>query len=228
MATEVFRFMDLPTEVRDRIYHTSLCTWPPKLTDEEKMKSGFVVVPDQLAYIHRKPDIGILLANHRIYRDALDVLLKGNLFIRLMFRGVHMRSVMLPKQVPVVAEGESVVNAFTGYFMTHTIDMSDKAIYPPDHLMILGRDLEHFCQALAGCGIAQFGKESKHTVEIHKPFADTASPNYLDVKNQASDQRIQCEKIIIVSGRLWSFDKRQSSLAARIQKPCVLTLIICL
>jgi hypothetical protein len=96
---------------------------------------------------------------------------------------------MLPKQVPVVAEAGSVVHAFKGYVMTHTIDMSDTP-FPPHHLMILGRDLEHFCQALAGCGIEKFGKESTHHIVIHDPFVDTASPNYLDVKNQASRQSI--------------------------------------
>ncbi|KAI3324163.1 hypothetical protein HD806DRAFT_494284 [Xylariaceae sp. AK1471] len=183
MATEVFRFTDLPPEIRDRIYQIILCTWPPpKLIYDEKRQ--LAVVPDQMAYIYHKVDIGILLANRRISRDAMDVLMKGNLFVRIVFRGVDVHSVMMPKQVPIVADGESVVTAFKGHIMSHLIEMPESQVFPRRYMMILRRDLDLFCQALAGGGITNFGKHSKHCVTIHNLFARTSTHNYLDLKNQ--------------------------------------------
>jgi hypothetical protein len=181
---QVFRFMDLPPEIRDRIYHIILCTWPPPKStyDEERQ---LAVVPEELAYIHHKVDTGILLVNRQIYRDAVDILTKGNLFVRVVFRGVYVPWVMMAKQVPIVAQGASVVNAFKGYIMSHLIEIPNST-FPSQHMMILGRDLDLFCQALAGCTITKFGADSKHCVTIHNPFASSTTPNYLDLKNQVS------------------------------------------
>jgi hypothetical protein len=183
MATDVFRFLDLHPQIRDRIYHIILCTWPaPKSTYDEKRQ--LAVVPNELAYIHHKIDTGILLANHRISRDAMDVLVKGNLFVRLVFRGVDVYSLMAPKQVPIVAEGEWVVKAFKGHVMTHSIEMPQP--FSARYMMILRRDHDLFCQALVGGGITNFGRDSKHCVTIHNPFIGTPTPHYLDLKKQAS------------------------------------------
>ncbi|KAI1433531.1 hypothetical protein GGR50DRAFT_668059 [Xylaria sp. CBS 124048] len=183
-ATNAFRFMDLPQEVRDRIYETILCTWPLPRTIYDEMRQ-VAVVPSQMAYIHHKVDIGILLANHRIFREATDVLIKRNLFVRIVLRGLHVRSIMMPKQVPIVAEGAAVVDAFKGYVMSHSIEMPDTDIFAPHHIMILQRDLDLFCQALAVWGNAHLGARSKHCVTLHNPFANTSSPNYLSLKKQA-------------------------------------------
>ncbi len=185
MPTDAFRFVDLPPEIQDRVYRIILCTWPPPQSTYDE-KRQLAVVPDQLAYIHHKIDIGILLTNHKISCDAVDVLTKGNLFIRVVTRGVHVRSLMMSKQVPIVAEGVSVVDAFKGYVMSHSIEMLDYEIFPSCHMMILHRDLDLFCQAVAGCSITNFSTQSKHCVTIHNPFATTSMPNYLDLQNQAS------------------------------------------
>ncbi|KAI2622085.1 hypothetical protein GGS21DRAFT_373714 [Xylaria nigripes] len=184
MSTEVFRFMDLPPEIRDRIYQIIFCTWPPpKSTYDEKRQ--LAVVPTSLAYVSQKIDIGLLLTNHQIYQDAMDVLTKGNLFVRVVFRGLHVRSIMMPKQVPIVAEGMTVVDAFKGYVMSHQIEMPDTGIFPPHHMMILWRDLDLFCQALATCGNGTItGTRSKHCVTVHNPFAETSTPNFLNLERQ--------------------------------------------
>ncbi|GAP91504.2 putative tetratricopeptide-like helical protein [Rosellinia necatrix] len=143
------------------------------------------IIPARFVFLHHKVDIGILLLNHQIYRHAVDVLVKRNQFVRLVVRGLHVDSVLMPRQVPVVAQGAATVDAFKGYVMSHLIELPDDESFV-HHFMILGRDLDLFCEALAGCGMARFGAHSMHRVTIHNPFADTPTPNYLDVTNQAS------------------------------------------
>ncbi|CAJ2499910.1 Uu.00g027630.m01.CDS01 [Anthostomella pinea] len=183
--TETFRFMDLPTEVRDNIYHIILCSWPaPKSTWDEARK--LAVVPDEPAVMHHRIHTGILLANCQIHRDATDVLLKGNLFVKVQMRAsTNVRAVLVPKQVPIVSMTPSVVAAFKGYALTHSINMDADLLFPVAHLMILHRDLDLFCQAVSGDYIQACGPNPQHCITIHNPWETTSTPNYMkNIKNQ--------------------------------------------
>ncbi|KAI1820084.1 hypothetical protein F4861DRAFT_546091 [Xylaria intraflava] len=135
MTNKAFRFADLPS------------------TYDEKRQSA--VLPSDLAYIHQRIEIGTLLANHSISRDAINAVV----------REVYVR------HIPIVAEGASVVDAFNGYVTTHSTEMPEIVIHPSCHVMILQRVLDL--------------TRSTHCVTLRNPLASTATPKYLKLKKRA-------------------------------------------
>ncbi|KAJ8124089.1 hypothetical protein ONZ43_g111 [Nemania bipapillata] len=187
MSTLQFRFMDLPQEIKDLIYKFILCTFERKVHYIEDI--------DRRVYSHPKFDTSILLANRQISRDAFDIFLKQNLFVKVVFLRCTVPSYTWPLQVPIVASGKSVVTAFKGHVMSHFIEMTswpeegfddaESRLINDWYLLMRWQDLSHFCQNLATSGIKPFNKTSAHRVEIHNPFAGTSSANYLNAKKQA-------------------------------------------
>lgn len=177
MGTEPFRFMDLHPEIRDDIYELILCGFP----GEESQRA---VIPYRMNYPHyHKTGCSILLTNHQISREAVDVALRRGLFVRVIFQRVNPHRLMIPKRVPIVSEGAS---AFNGCVMSHWIEGSEDDYLPVRQMIIRARDLELFCQSLMAGGIRKFSTKSKHYVTIHNQFTTTSTPNYLSLNKQVS------------------------------------------
>ncbi|KAI0097665.1 hypothetical protein GGR51DRAFT_552923 [Nemania sp. FL0031] len=181
-ATEVFRFMDLPPEIRDQIYEIILCAWPPPKQAVDK-KKHIISIAGELAYYHRRVDFGIVLANRRLWHDAFSVLMKQNLPIKVSLNAYLGHQLLRSKQVPVVAIASRAVESFNGYVMSHSIQLRMYPISPSMDVLILWRDLDCFCQALAESSIPFRG--GKHTITIANPFVNTSTPHYLNPRNQA-------------------------------------------
>ncbi|KUL88398.1 hypothetical protein ZTR_04914 [Talaromyces verruculosus] len=183
-----FRLLDLPTEIRDKIYHEILCTWPAyKSTwDEAKQQA---VVPTEVAVMNRKIETAILRTNKQVYQEAKTVLLRGNQFIRVSIKGFRpLQFLFIPSQVPVVTMNQDAITKYRGFVMTHSIDITDDPapLKGQFEVMILRRDLDRFAAALSKGDISSpnFTATSKHTVTLHNPFVGTFTPNFLDSKNQ--------------------------------------------
>ncbi|KAG8167156.1 hypothetical protein KVR01_002845 [Diaporthe batatas] len=191
-----FRFLDLPFEVRNAIYHVILCDPPPaKLRRVEQ--ADLLWLPEGMAKITHPREIQILHTNHQVHAEARDVMLRGNQFVRIRARGVGqvIKGFFLARQIPIIRTTARSRETFKGFVMTHSIELaSDQPAEFPgsEHdadidLVILQRDHGLFCEALATRGVLMvrgFGRLTRHRLTIHNPFESTLSPRFLGEKNQ--------------------------------------------
>ncbi|KAJ0115491.1 hypothetical protein N8I77_000850 [Diaporthe amygdali] len=195
-ASKPFRFLDLPIEVRNAIYHVILCEPPPaKLRRVEQ--ADLLWLPEGMAVITHPSEMQILQTSRQVHAEAKDVMLRGNQFIRIRARGVGqvVKGFLLARQIPIIRTSALSRNTFQGFVMTHSIELKGgrPEDFPgPKHetdvdLVILHRDLSLFCEALAIRGtlmVRGFGNLTKHDLTIHNPFDSTLSPGFMSEKNQ--------------------------------------------
>jgi hypothetical protein len=75
-----FRFRDLPREIRDKIYRELLCNFRRRRPAE-----GFMSPEETFEYTqaNKGNEAAILRTNKDVYREAYDVMVKTNRFVRL-------------------------------------------------------------------------------------------------------------------------------------------------
>lgn len=195
-AAKPFRFLDLPIEVRNAIYHVILCDPPPaKLRRVEQ--ADLLWLPEGMAMIRHPSEMHILQTSRQVHAEARDAMLRGNQFIRIRAQGVGqvIKGFLLARQIPIIHITALSRNRFKGYVMTHSIELTcdrPEDFPGPKHetdvdLVILRRDLDLFCEALAVRGtlmVRGFGSLTRHTLTIHNPFDSTISKDFMSEKNQ--------------------------------------------
>lgn len=196
---KAFRFLDLPLEVRNAIYNVVLCSPPPpKLRRVDQ--GDLLPSPKGLEYIVHPQETQILRLNRQIHAEARDAMLRGNQLIRIRARGLGrvLENLMAERQISVVRATALSRARSRNYVMTHSIEWNGPGPFPPfpdvlqpgtgdADLVILRRDLEAFCAMLAFRGflsVRGFGIHAEHVLEVHNPFDDTRSPDFMGEKNQ--------------------------------------------
>lgn len=193
-----FRFLDLPVEIRNNIYNILLCTPPPSKA-RRIGQYDLLPEPTDMAYIRHPLATQILSTNRQIHTEGRDSMLRGNQFIRIKTLGGSYRIDLLMQeaQLPVMRTCALPPAIAKGVVMTHFTGWNKHAkSYPTDthatrqtetDLVILRHDLDAFCQALALRGshnLREFGNRSHHILDIHNPFDDSLSPDFMGEENQ--------------------------------------------
>jgi hypothetical protein len=143
-----FPFRSLPSEIRNRIYRELLCSFtspPKKIVDPEHFNTWTPACPHLI-------DTAILRTNSTIYREAYDVRVKTNRFVKITCaRGIPLLTMVQGLLVPIVASGKQVVNAFKGHVLSVRLGCTYPSIVAnssagedwlaPQEFMILHRDL---------------------------------------------------------------------------------------
>lgn len=174
-----------PREIRDMIYYEALSggdfstSAPPH---------GLVTV-DQDAI-----NAALLQVNRRVREEATEVMMKNQLFIRVLAYGVNLTHMMnlTELHIPIVAReikqfGGVVNTIHRGFAMTHHIYFEDRSA-DQQCFIIPYRYFHIFCRALAqvDTAIRDFSQMTRHRVEIHDPFLGTEVPNALTIEKQVS------------------------------------------
>ncbi|KAI4616126.1 uncharacterized protein J4E87_008861 [Alternaria ethzedia] len=160
-----FRFLDLPREIRDKIYGILLCTFPrPESVTHGTMLSKKDFSPS------------ILRVNKQIYAESYDAMIKRNRFLLVSSTGgLHFAYMLKANAVPTLAfdldngtktkkkSGNKVIKPITqrfrGYAMHITIGNSNprwRKELPPSELLepcnviMLFRDVKLLCEAIKG------------------------------------------------------------------------------
>lgn len=193
-----FKLLDLPREIRDTIYGAMLCDW--RKGPDHNLVRGYV----EFDPIRSEIEPNILLANRQIYQEAKLVLLKENQFVHIRMdvpNSEVIPAIFALYNVPVVSTkrgflGRGSAKPGCAYIfkdlvvMTHHVEFAkDPRIrfrrYDRLDVILLHRDLQQFCKALAFLDIkGPYSSHSKHLVIIHNPFAKTLSPDFVNYKNQ--------------------------------------------
>lgn len=170
--------MDLPPEIRNKVYANLLCSFgeqKEKTEAEGKHEGATEIKPvGQLA------QKAILLVNQQIHEEAKDVMLKQNQFVCIFTRGVRILTlpvqVMMHTNTPVQ---DSIVKDFKGAVISYHIDSLHNEgprsccfNDPPYDFIILARDLDAFLRAFVGPDddLPQLPLGTEHRIVMHSPF----------------------------------------------------------
>lgn len=212
-----FPFLRLPLEVRHAIYNVLLCDPPPpsirlaELDDLEPLPEKMVFLRHLQTSILRVNRQVYSEAREAMLRGNQFVRIRsrGRMFelVEAVCRArqipvLHVNFSWLPKSArrpnyealcvmthhivwgnSVVGESEKWEYEDEDTTGAHGVMITDT----PTNVIILRRDLGHFCEALAVEGILRrkgFDTRSRHSLELHNPFSDTASPDFMGEANQ--------------------------------------------
>jgi hypothetical protein len=101
--------MDLPGEIRNKVYKILLCSFEPlpRGIGQQAYHNWSLLFTPVLA--KHSVNTAILRANSQIHREAYDVMVKTNRFIRISCTGgLPLEAVFICQQIPVVATEERI------------------------------------------------------------------------------------------------------------------------
>ncbi|KAL1599146.1 hypothetical protein SLS59_006598 [Nothophoma quercina] len=147
LSNQPFRFLDLPSELRNNIYDLLLCSWDDESEDEPGFVGGLRKrVPSYDA-------MALLRTNKQIHEEAFDYMMKRNQFVRVTCRGLDVNSLFLGDEViPAVTTDQRKARQFEGYLMHFTLSkpaLSSSPLNFSEHeIMMLRADLPSLCRQL--------------------------------------------------------------------------------
>ncbi|OAF99899.1 uncharacterized protein CC84DRAFT_1102964 [Paraphaeosphaeria sporulosa] len=179
---EFSRLLDLPGEIRNHIYREVLCCFDPIVPTA----AGFGINQGVIPATH-SVDIAILRTCRQVHREAYDVMVKTNQFIKISSVDIDLARLLLSSGLPVVTMDRAVAGQFQGCVMS--VDLSvvpgdwvgqpwdgdghweedfNEEIHaqpagtgPQFNFLILGRDWSSFCHMLSE-GTAFFERFEKN------------------------------------------------------------------
>ncbi|KAF1945204.1 hypothetical protein EJ02DRAFT_509664 [Clathrospora elynae] len=190
MATSMkpFRFLDLPRELRDKVYDYALCSF------------SYYAIPTsigQYARVHAQSPIekrwflvatNLLFANLQIHNEAYSYMLRVNLFVRIECRGFENRNFMHGRAKPIrVLESSAMpdterakrVNRFPWYAMRLIISVDFKIKGKRKmrrkeckDIVMLWADLERVLQEIGnreGSEVAKRSRQGNQGIETRPP-----------------------------------------------------------
>lgn len=188
---EPFRFLNFPQELRNQVYENLLCPYPdsPRDLDQDGEYQWSDIAP---LY-----QTAILYTSRQIYTEALEAMLRGNQFVRVLLHGIVITDVLAKVPVQVVAHNhpheDPVVRDFVGAVMSYVLlndwDVHEHGATPRNtcDILILGRDLDAFVRGLGDLVIGgpMMAVRVKHHIIIHDPFRKgPRDPEYSNLKDQ--------------------------------------------
>jgi hypothetical protein len=153
-----FRFRDLPKEIRDKIYRELLCDFHPQSTTTMLSQ----MLDSSVRALH-SINTDILRTSTTVYREAYEVMVKTNRFVKVTSAcGLPIHLMLNGQRVPVVAAKKMTVNSFVGYVLAVHLDTKkpihnangseSRRLVVQRTMMILHRDMDAFCTALMDGG----------------------------------------------------------------------------
>lgn len=128
VPSEIFRFMDLPVELRDKIYQELLCSFtfeeeptgrPPSALDRiMNMNQGMLNINEAT----NTADTSILLTCRAIHREAYDVMVKSNQLIRIQGHDFNWSELLPHTKLPVITMDRQRVAKFRGYVLCMSVE----------------------------------------------------------------------------------------------------------
>ncbi|KAF9700437.1 hypothetical protein EKO04_001964 [Ascochyta lentis] len=212
----MFRFLDLPREIRDKIYSTLLCSFDPR-PDSWKPSVDPFLDPDfmnALSIAEHAIDTSILLTSKQIHREAYDIMVKTNRFVRLTTSsGLPIRLLLNHLRVPVVTDNKESVEGFQGYVLSVSLtaskDLQQRPVSTDNcDFMLLSRDMDVFCDTLADgdVHIPRFGLKVAIKIAV-APGREQSTPAYKDPISDFFSEKTQKVLLQPFRTRLRGFKK---------------------
>jgi hypothetical protein len=179
-----FRLLDLPGEIRNRIYQAVLCSFGPAPPLE-------VTAPkyQNIRYVSHSIETTLLRTCKQVHREAYDTMVKTNQFIRVTTIGIPM-SILLPAGAPILTMDRAHTDQFKGYLLRLYIrpldggwiqeipDADDEDSGPRFDFMLLRQDWDEFCTTLGQADVLIRDFSSCVHVHIHLNAYPPELPDY--------------------------------------------------
>ncbi|KAJ1325812.1 peptidyl-prolyl isomerase D [Microdochium nivale] len=177
-GTEVFRFIDLPPEIRNAVYKVLLCNFPlPDYQDD----GDRVDIADQITLLDKSQiSTSILRTNRQIYEEARAVLIKTNLFVQVEFHlpmvdAMKAHKLIINRRIPMLIEDGDRTEDKRLLVMTYAISSDTSDSGPSFDLstlrcLVLHRELDNFVLRLANADntwLPGLSAKMKHQVIVH-------------------------------------------------------------
>jgi hypothetical protein len=171
-----FRFLDLPPELRDRVYGELLCNFkaaPPYGVND-------VAVHKPCGYYVRTIHTAILSVNKQLHHEAYGIMVKTNRFIHVkFFGGLPLDHMLETSTRRVVCHHQPAVEGFKGYTMAVSVVPEGLAWFEPEdhhlvtiankiavHCMILGEDCAGLIKTLSNVHMPNRGKTLDISIDV--------------------------------------------------------------
>ncbi|KAF2713857.1 hypothetical protein K504DRAFT_424837 [Pleomassaria siparia CBS 279.74] len=119
-----FRFLDLPSELRNKIYSIVLCSFEPAPPSESlgkglvRIQSGRIQeFTSGICPAVHSIQTDILCTSKQVHREAYDVMVKTNQFVHVRTVDISMSQLLVGSQVPIVTLDRAHAEQFQGYLM---------------------------------------------------------------------------------------------------------------
>ncbi|ORX95969.1 hypothetical protein BCR34DRAFT_549517 [Clohesyomyces aquaticus] len=154
---QIFPFLSLPAEIRNKIYRILLCTFEPAPTSFQVASLNFATLQNATHRAHHTVSTTILRTCAQVHREAYDVMTKTNKFVRISTANIRIKPILNSFGVPVVTPDPRRANAFQGYILSISMvkkvaadegRYEERSVPPPSSMMLLWRDMDRVCKAL--------------------------------------------------------------------------------
>jgi hypothetical protein len=160
ITNEPFRFMDLPGEIRNEIYALLLCSFQEPHTMKDTMNGwgmGFQAISYGPTVARHSIDTAILRTNSEIHREAYDVMVKTNGFIRIdSTAAADFHQTLNMFSVPIVTANTELIEQFQGFTLKLTVAYIGQRMaveqqgvsVTHDAFMVRAEDAQRLCCAI--------------------------------------------------------------------------------
>jgi hypothetical protein len=181
-----FRFLDLPPELRDRIYEELLCNF--KVAPSYGVND--VAAHKPCGYYVRTIHPAILSVNKQLHHEAYDIMVKTNRFIHVkFFGGLPLDHMLETSTRRVICHHQPAVEGFKGYTMAVSVVPEGLAWFKPEdhhlvttankmavHCMILGEDCAGLIRTLGNVHMPNLGKTLDISIDV-APYLAVETPS---------------------------------------------------
>ncbi|KAH7136096.1 hypothetical protein B0J11DRAFT_455011 [Dendryphion nanum] len=209
MLPAAFPFLRLPLELRNIVYHNLLCDFAPQLESDHQ------ITPEETqgySYLKHNVSSEILLVNKQIHREAYNVLVKANQFVRVECQTqIPLLQMTRSNNISVVMSGHALVNQFHGYVLSISLHMkgaSNTYNSPPSsYIAILSRDLDSFSVMLADGDVHlnSFSQNVALTITVASGALLNHKCPFKDLFTKYFTKRTQRLLLEPLSSRLWDW-----------------------
>jgi hypothetical protein len=137
----IFRFLDLPGEIRNKIYHLLLCDIPEQPVSPESFPTDFTYLTHSFA-----PQI--LRTCRTIYEEAKHEMLKTNLYVRVSssIDNTEVARILVAERIPLLLMSQKQIDNFRSYWVLQHMMLPNSDMGRPWEFGILHRDFDVFCR----------------------------------------------------------------------------------
>lgn len=202
-----FRFLDLPPELRDKIYQELLCDFVDFRATPCHGVNDMVEHKPRGHYV-RTIHPAILRANKQIHYEAYDVMVKTNRFIHVKISGGLPLDRMLETCWRVICHHQPAVEAFKGYTMAVSVvpdgvawssleayHLSMRASKITAHCIVLGEDCAGLITMLSSAHMPTVGKILNFSIAV-APYLEQNSAKQRELLEPFFNEQGTQEKLL--------------------------------